>query len=306
MDLVTFIAHDSPSTLGKIFCFRAKESSSLIFQIFKKKFEKVTKEVTVLNSYNSPALLKAQLEMSFLGTDSVFWLHEDLVTDNLTSSALESYCGQNCIGYSSQMGPKPGVQGITIEVPHEVTYENFIHLFLFLYPEQSIKSASIIRQIFKIYSVVNINSAIVLMQYCMLVGSRSDLFLHEWLPIILNAEKSLFMLSSFLFAKKIGQFFHLWNLISCDYSEPFWTSYWSEQFFKATLFCSLMQDKKFAQAKKIAFKLPFSFMQKDWKVLRVDELKQAHDHLYCIDWNIKNGLSAHFEHFYLQFMLKKS
>ena len=99
------------------------------------------------------------------------------------------------------------------------------------------------------------------------------------------------------------QFFESWNSMSRDYSDLFWTTFWSEQLFKASAYISLNNGKNFLQAKRIAYRLPFSFIQKDWKMLKVHELAQAHNQLYAIDMNIKNGLNAHLEHFYLNFML---
>ncbi len=305
MDLVTFISHDSPAKLGSTFCFITKQNSSLITKIFKKKFESVSNQISIIDSLDSQAALKAQLMMGFLGEISVFWLSENLLSENSTvSSLLHAYSGPNIIGYVSKIVPaQEGTQEIIIEVPEEVTYEEFTRLFSFLYPAQSAKCTQIVKQLFRISTVLNIDSVFVLMHYCILVGNKSDAFLHEWLPTLLNPEKSLFTLSSLLFAKKEQQFFQLWTMICDDYSDPFWTTFWSEQLFKATLFCLLMHDKNFTKAKRVAYRLPFSFMQKDWKLVTVDKLKQAHDHLYSIDWNIKNGLPAHFEHFYLQFML---
>lgn len=305
MDLLTFISQESPSALGHVFCFIAKQNSLLINKVFKKKLETVSTAMTVLSSLESPSALRAHLDMSFLGEVSVFWLNEDILSENPSIySYLYSYTGPNIVGYLNKTDSAQGKHHtVVIEVPDEVNYELFTQLFAFLYPTQSIKTTPIIKQIFKIYSLVAVDSVLLIMYYCILVGNKSDAFLNGWLPTLLNPEKSLFMLSALLFSKKEERFFKLWTLISSDYSDPFWTTYWSEQLFKATLFTSLMHAKNYAQAKRIAYRLPFSFVQKDWKLVTVEELKRAHDHLYEIDWNIKNGLHAHFEHFYLQFML---
>jgi len=307
MDLITFILHDSPASLGNVFCFITKQSSELITKIFKKKFEMISSQMMVIDLLDSPAALKAHLDMSFLGEVSVFWLTEDLLAQNpIVHSFLSTYGGPNFVGYTTKTVPAQSYKGLLITVPEEVTYEQFTQLFAFIYPSQSVKCTALVKQIFKLHAVLTLPSALLVMHYCILVGTRSEAFLQDWVPTLLNPERSLFILSSLLFAKKEQQFFQLWTRMSADYSDPFWTTYWSEQLFKATLFCSFMQAKNYAQAKRVSYRLPFSFVQKDWKLFSIEELKRAHDHLYVIDWNIKNGLTAHFEHFYLHCMLTKN
>lgn len=304
MDLVAFLSHESLHSLGRVFCFVSKQNSLLITKIFKKKFEAISSNLKVIDTVESEAALSAQLTMGFLGQSSLFWLSEELLSENpITLSLLQAYSGPHFIGYIGKTVSKAAE--ITIEIPEELSYEQFMNIFAALYPQQSIKSSACAQQIFKISPTVSIQSALVLMHYCILVGNRSEVFLQSWLPSLLNPEKSLFLLSSLFFSRKEEQFFQLWALIYEDYSDPFWTTYWSEQLFKATLFCLLMHAKNFTQAKRVAYRLPFSFVQKDWKFFSSEELKQAHNHLYAIDWNIKNGLFAHFEHFFLHSMMKK-
>ena len=56
------------------------------------------------------------------------------------------------------------------------------------------------------------------------------------------------------------------------------------------------------QAKTMAFRLPFSFIQTDWKKYAPAELRAAHDFVYGMDHQLKNGGDAFcFDLFYSKF-----
>jgi hypothetical protein len=102
-------------------------------------------------------------------------------------------------------------------------------------------------------------------------------------------ELSLFTLSQYFFARDGMRFFKQWSILKDQYAAPFWISFWSEQLWRASSFIELSEQHNFAEAKRISFKLPFSFIQRDWKNVTVQELKRAHDVLYHCDCAIKNG-----------------
>ena len=39
--------------------------------------------------------------------------------------------------------------------------------------------------------------------------------------------------------------------------------------------------------------MPFSFIQRDWRKISLDELRYAHQALYDFDYNFKNGASIY-------------
>jgi hypothetical protein len=62
-----------------------------------------------------------------------------------------------------------------------------------------------------------------------------------------------------------------------------------------------MERREMVEAKKVGFRLPFSFMQRDWKKTSVHELIQAHDCIYALDYGLKNGGEFWMELFYTKF-----
>ena len=72
------------------------------------------------------------------------------------------------------------------------------------------------------------------------------------------------------------------------------------------MYADLMKQKKQAEAKKAQYKLPFSFINRDWHMYSLDELRNAHDCLTKIDFQLKNGASdIGLEYFYTQFFDNK-
>ena len=127
--------------------------------------------------------------------------------------------------------------------------------------------------------------------------------MQTWFEKIVVPEESLFSLAQFFFARKKDAFFKVWLNLKDEYNGAFWTTFWSEQLWKAYHVVSLRKEGNFAAAKQMESRLPFSFLQKDWKTFDAKELSHAHDFLYSIDHRLKNGLSDNgLEIFYHGFM----
>jgi hypothetical protein len=115
--------------------------------------------------------------------------------------------------------------------------------------------------------------------------------------------QSMFNLSTYLFQKNGDKFFELWKRIAESYSAPFWVAFWSEQLWRASMFVTLNKQRKYNDARKIAFRLPFSFINRDWHNYSADELAAAHDFIYRLDGRLKNGGSdIGLDLFYAQFL----
>lgn len=306
MDLLTFLCQEHILDPTSIVSFVGKDYSPLFFSTIKQKLKSSLPVVTI-DSLDNEAEFKAHLEISFLGTRTLYWLSPDFLDNNPNLLPyITHYTGPNIVSFFTQkIKTDTNPNTIIIDIPSEITYTLYIEIFTALYPLHAKKSNILVKDIFKKYSSLSLDSSYLLMHYCILIGNKSDTFIPEWLTSIIHPEKSLFILSTYFFAKKGPAFFELWNSISDDYSELFWTTYWSEQLFKAHAFITLNNAQNYLQAKRMAYRLPFSFIQKDWKTITIQELRNAHHHLYTLDWNLKNGLSSNLELFYLQFFLNK-
>lgn len=128
-----------------------------------------------------------------------------------------------------------------------------------------------------------------LLPYALVVGTRADSFITDELPRIVQADHSLFDLSTAFFAGDEERFKDLFTQLSVHYQEPFWIVFFSEQIFRAYWFIQYRQSNRTVDAQKIAFRLPYSFIQRDWRKHKPTELYNLHNQLCLFDRALKNG-----------------
>ena len=59
-------------------------------------------------------------------------------------------------------------------------------------------------------------------------------------------------------------------------------------------------------AKKISYRLPFSFLNRDWRKFSLEELKGAHSFLYTLDYKLKNNCEpGYLDLFYMKLFNQK-
>ena len=307
MDLITFLStiiqKKDQSLLPSVICFSAKNYPALFFYYVRMLFKANGYIIQLLDSelFAHDASLRAQLETSFLGTTKVYWLNDSGDLDNKQQQALgnyvQEYKGPHTIVF---FNAKPLSVITSIQLPNEVDAYLYKSLCSLFFPEFAKKNKEQ-SLIFKKYKSIPLDQACLLMHYSMVIGAKYESDFLGLLDAIVVPGKSLFTLSSYFFSRQDKEFFKLWHVIRYDYPDIFWTTFWSEQLFRAYAFVELMRKNDMVQAKKSAYRLPFSFVQKEWKHLSLQKLVTAHEQITTIDWNIKNGLSSHFEHFYLNF-----
>jgi hypothetical protein len=153
---------------------------------------------------------------------------------------------------------------------------------------------------------VSLDTACLFAQYESVVGKNADDFFKEWVARIVEPSSSFFLLSQYFFSKKPRLFFEQWFCTAEQYAAPFWAMFWADQLWRAYIYCVLMNQKNFTEAKKAQYKLPFSFINRDWTLFSSDELRNAYLFLYTIDFRLKNGGSpVALELFYSMFFENK-
>jgi hypothetical protein len=269
----------------------------LFFSMLRNKIkEKSEQFITVDVMEHEPEQLSSQLSMSFLGLNARYWLrsfHElDAKKKKYWLSFIASYQGPHQIIFYSDAKDIEEADGrIVIEIPELADAQHYERLLTFFKPE--IKTQQFSKSLFVDRSTtVPFDSACLMMEYHAVTGAGVDEFIKNWLNKMVPSEKSLFTLSQHFFAKSTKSFFSLWQDIGPEYPEMFWTTYWSEQLWRAHYFVKMCKNKDLVQAKKIAYRLPFSFIQRDWRKLTQEELQSAHQAFYDFDFNFKNGASA--------------
>ena len=76
------------------------------------------------------------------------------------------------------------------------------------------------------------------------------------------------------------------------YAPEFWIAFFSEQLWQASIYVQYVSQNNAAEGRKYAYRLPFSFFQKDYKKYTLEQFARAHDFLYAIDHGTKNGSAS--------------
>ena len=253
------------------------------------------------------ASLCAQFETTFLGQRIIYWLGNSTELDHRIQKKLITYLGQYK-GPHKLVAYIPTTMVVSDLIPQVVIekYTSFAvleQLGLLFYTELTTDISTFITALYSKSSALSLDKACLLLNYNYSMGIKNKSFLNEWLDLITLPETSLFTLSQYFFAQNKKAFFKQWSLIEHNYSDAFWLTFWSEQLWRASGVITLLNQKKMVQVKKMAFRLPFSFVKTDWKLYSSLELAKAHSFIYLLDYRIKNGGDSVFLHlFYTKFL----
>lgn len=136
---------------------------------------------------------------------------------------------------------------------------------------------------------LDIERVCALAQYAPVLGAGLPEFVRDWAELIVQPEQSLFDLSSRLFAGDTRRFLLHWSWLQSEYTSAFWTTYWSEQFFRAYWYVRTKKGGDDESARKISARLPFSFINRDWRLHDANRLAQAQDKAFELDVHLKSG-----------------
>lgn len=281
-------------------CFVGKEYPVLFCCFLRQALQDVLGKITTVDlTQVELSQVYSGLSMSFLGQKSAFWLGNvgELSPKNKSKllSFLKLYQGPHTILFFDQQ--VPDVDSLVVQLPETLYYADFSCFVRPLFKQMKVP---FFKKVFDHCQQLDLDTICLLAQYAPVI-SKPDAFITTWLPTLIEPDRSLFVLGTYFFAKNDKAFWQCWHALYKQYSDVFWTVFWSEQLYKAASFVVYARAKKMQEAKKISYNLPFTFIQKDWKSYGQKELAVAHDHLYTIDWNIKNGLQPNFELFFLKF-----
>jgi len=256
---------------------------------------------------------KALLEQTILGSLTFYWFGDldELGSDKATKELVEylySYQGPNIVGYfisaDTKLPSKTKTNIIAIETSLDLSmFYSLSTLLGFTFDK---KKTDLIKKIFTANGTLTLDAACMLMNYMELMSTK---FIDEFTPYILNlvgAQPSLAHLSEHFFAKNPEAFFTVWSKIENDYPPIFWIIFWSEQVWKAYHVIKYLHEKNFVNAKKMSFRLPYSFINNTWQKHSLEHLAQAYDNLYSIDFALKRGSNFYsLDLFYFNHFMKK-
>ncbi len=299
-------------------CFRGDEFNPLFTNILFSHLEKnnllpYAKSRLDLTITDKKTAL-ATLNQSMLGNYAVFWLSN--IAEGTEKSKQDllafivNYQGPHHVIYFLPKDAKlpPGKNASIVEIPTHIDLLIFEQLVSFFKQNIPDKKNDLIKRIFRETKTLPIDTACMLINYLELINIKHVNELSGYLAYITQTQPSLNQLSEYFFTANVQSFFSLWATIEKEYPEMFWLSFWSEQFWKAHHVISYLKKNDFVNAKRMSFRLPYSFINTHWKRFTQQELKQLYNHLYLIDMKIKRGGSGDtaLNFFFFSYFFEKS
>jgi hypothetical protein len=292
----------------RLICIKSKNYPLLVSTFFLSKLKtSALQSVSLDCAQVEEDQLKAQLSVSFLGQGMLYCLGDLTAVDAKKHKSLitflKSYCGPHTIFFYSDEFESKNEQHLTVELHETVASEELKEIATHVFDAQQVAALDLLLTI----PSYPLESAFLLLSYVEIMSKPMIAeFKKSWFNKIISPESSLFTLSSLFFSRNEKQFFAQWLAIKDEYVPAFWITFWSEQLFRSSSFIGLMHAGNTAQAKKIAFRLPFTFLKKEWQQYKQTELTRAHDFLYHVDCSLKNGGEPFsLDLFYLKFFLRE-
>lgn len=304
-----------------VICFRAQQYPLLFFsQLFRQlAAQKIIEQPPQLISYalQDHASICTTLAQHFLGQEAFYTLGD------VGGGRVDKKLGQTLAFLAGYQGPHrvlffiasdvklPAECGASLKAVHTIELENNIDQRLFERLSSALgfesalhKHRALVARIFKIALTVPLETCCMLYNYLELLSAGTAPAFEKYLTHFIEPQKSLHDLAKYFFAKNPQDFFKIWLLLRHDYSDMFWLAFWSGQLWQASFAIHLLKQSKLAEAKRIGYRLPFSFFSRDFRKYSPDECASAHAFLYEADYAIKRGstfcvMDLFYSHFFL-------
>jgi len=300
-------------------CFRSDDFSPLFFNNFFMHLEKnnllpYPKSRLDLAATDKKTI-RASLNQSFLGNNNVFWL-SNILSDGMEKGKQDilveflNYTGPHHVIYFLPKDTKltPGKTAVIIDIPTTIDISLVEALITFFKFSMQEKKLDVLKRVFRQAKTISLDMSCMLINYVELINTKNTDELDSYLAHITQTQPSLTLLSEHFFSLNPSGFFSVWTEIEKEYPEMFWLAFWSEQIWKAHHVILYLKKNDFVNAKRMSFRLSYSFINTQWKNFTQQEFKELYHNLYLIDTKIKRGGSsdAALSFFFFSYFFKKS
>jgi len=249
--------------------------------------------------------------VGFLSSKTFYWLGN---LSGLSSKKrkkwieyVHGYSGSHVLGIALSQDDARLLdkEWFVVDIPPVVDRTDFELIARFFHPQKVAVYKRLARFVSP-YSKMPLDKACLLLQYGQVLGNNVQQFCDEWLPMLIESEQSLFKVSEYLLSNRASDFFRLWAKVRSNYPDVFWIAFWSDTLWRAYHYIRAMQRHDLSEAKRMSYKLPFSFINGGWKKVDPLQLKRAHHFVYNLDYNLKNGTGTYgLELLYGKFFLEQ-
>jgi hypothetical protein len=284
----------------KIICFVGFDSQypqQLFVFLMRALKEQFKKNISFIDLCSTELLaFRTLLSMSFLGNSALYWLGNiNTLSDKKLQeylTYLSTYTGPHIILLYVSQEQKELLRDVSYVIMCEpvITVEQFCGL-AHLNSFNAMRSITFFaRLLMRRHKIIPLEIAFLLVRYASVLGRNSEQFIDDWLEYLVPSQESLFALSKSFFARDACSFYMQLAILEPMYTPVFWTTYWSEQLFRAYWFVRLKSaGATAASLGSIGQRLPFSFIERDWRSTSCIALKDLHAFVYTIDYELKNG-----------------
>ncbi len=303
---------------ANLFCFCGNEYPSGFFSammthlkkndIFSSGYQRVFFEDTDSNAIGQ------KLSQSILGNTLFFWLGDITISkpnkqEQKLLDFILAYKGPHAIAFFISKGkslPIEGKRSIIINIDQMVSASVGIRAveamgMIFDTPKRAAFSYFFNKT--KLLSLDAISLLAMHLEVMSLKSLESD---PSYLDRLINSPKTLTLLAQYFFSKQPVAFFKIWQAMHHLYPEVFWITFWSEQIWRANNVLCYIEKRQFAEVKRSSFRLPYSFVNGDYKKTSHKELANAYSFLYSLDYSLKTSTSSEcLELFFMNFFMGK-
>lgn len=272
-----------------------KEYPLSFISYYIQKNKHIVTTIDLADTQNSISLLEQMLGTTFLGHQCTYviktpWQELTPAQQKFLLQVIHAYKGPHfCIipVERTAFSALNNDQAHVVAVPDLLTSEEAI-----LFANQSFAFSPVFQKMLKNGmqgpATISFHMMVLFFNYSSVISNNIiDDFSEQMMPTLLGGKQSLYELSGQLFNKK-SSFFKMWHAVEPTYSLAFWTTFWSDQIMKASLFCAYKRHGALQEAQLIGTGLPFSFLNKDWRLYSSQGLLKGHTVLYEYDCRLKD------------------
>lgn len=301
LSLLSFLKQSKEQALGSITLFSAREYPLLFFSYLCSFLKQQFAVENMIVSEHEWPLVQSSLETTFLGQSRMVWLGNvsacDASKKKKSIAFIKSYQGPHKLLYFLEKDDL--ADQVAIDLDANYTQQMIAEIAIYFF---GTSKSLLVESLKNLIGNISLEKIMILLQYNVVVGNNTEAFKEEWYGKIISPDESLFVLSQYFFAKKKELFYKEWEAIKDSYDPVFWTTFWSEQLWKGYFFKVLKEKNDLTKAKQVGFRLPFSFLQKDFQKHSHVSLLRAHALICEIDTGIKRGAAtAGLDFFYASF-----
>jgi hypothetical protein len=261
-----------------------------------------------------PNIMGQKLSQSILGNSLFFWLGDITISkpnkqEQKLLDFILAYKGPHTIAFFISKGkvmPTEGNRTIIVNIDQTVPAIAGLHAVAAMGITFDAQKRSAFSYFFNKTKTLSLDAICLLAMHLEVMSLKSLESDPGYLDRLIDSPETLSILAQYFFAKQPAAFFKIWQAMQPQYPDIFWFTFLSEQVWRANSVLWYIEQRQFAEVKRSSFRLPYSFLNGDYKKTSHKELANAYSFLYALDFSLKTSTSSEsLELFFMNFFMGK-